>query len=669
MSGKENRPIVRGPAGLTPGYTPRSSEATGTYNRYSQPGTNLGGTEFGITGQGNITDPQTLQREEEAALQREERRALRRERQNAEAAANDAESAADYTGRKARQVAEDVDYFLDEADKLYASINAMDRKMKSAVAVAERSRNASTTQAAETAVSLEESKQATEEAIKLVNQTNDLIEEFKQSTINYVAGVGNAQRAELNAKLQEIDEKMKELDEKTKELAEKERVEPGLVEDLKKDNETVEKIVNNSKKAPANANTEEPLERSKMGICFIKFQGKTNILNPYANSLETRNIINPILPVNFNVDLEGIGDFADVPAGNYLFVDNFQLKLGDFKNMNRSEFINLILNPQEFILFLEKLEKSSVERKFVDFRKKEKLSKEDRKINKENAKIYAAKLFGTGEDFNIVYPRKPDGRGGYYFDYIIMTHEIEKKDIKGPDAFRFDVEKQEVKKQEVEKQELTPPQKGGALSLTNTNSPEKYTFFTFKIKLVLDSRERSEISPEDLKIVGCKQRKARIYKIMGKLDGTRSIITTILGSEGAKKYLADDTDMEKLHGRAKPLPSKLKGYQRDKSMLDKLSFVSQVKPSNMPISRSNQEDALKRQRMGKDSLITSSPKIEGGKKTKRIIHHKNKGKYNKKTKKGIYKKNYQKRKNTKKLIKKKKLKKQENLKTKKNKKI
>ena len=659
MSGNKegNRPASY----LTPGYSPRSpnQQASGEYNRYNQPVTNLGGTAYDINDQGRIIDPQTLQREEEAALQREEeaalqreeRRALRRERQNAEAAANNAESAAAYTGRKARQVAEDVDYFLDESDKLYASINAMDKKMKSAVAVAERARNASTTQVAETAVSLEESKQATEEAIKLVNQTNAMVEEFKQATINYVAGVGDAQRGELNAKLQEIDEKMKELDEKTKQLAEKESVDPGLVEDLKKENETVEKIVDNSKEATANANTEEPLERSKMGICFIKFEGTTNILNPYADSQETRNKINPILPVNFNVGLEGIGDFADVPAGNYLFVDNFQLKLSDFKKMNRSEFIDLILNPQEFILFLEKLERSSVERKFVDFRKKEKLSKEDRKINKENAKIYARKLFGSGEDFNIVYPKQPDGSGGYYFDYVIMSYEIEKKDIKGPDAFRFDVEKQEIKKEEVE-----IAQKGGALSPSNTNSPEKYTFFTFKIKLVLDSRERSEITPEDLKIVGCEQRKARIYKIMGKLDGTRSIITTILGPEGAKKYLADDTDMEKLHGRAKPLPSKLKGYQREKSMLDKLSFVSQVNPRDIPSSRSNQEDVLRRQRMGQNSLITSSPTI-GGKKTKRIIIYHKKDKYNKKTKKGIYKQNHKKYKNTKKLIKKKKIKK------------
>ena len=226
MSGNKegNRPASY----LTPGYSPRSpnQQASGEYNRYNQPVTNLGGTAYDINDQGRIIDPQTLQREEEAALQREEeaalqreeRRALRRERQNAEAAANNAESAAAYTGRKARQVAEDVDYFLDESDKLYASINAMDKKMKSAVAVAERARNASTTQVAETAVSLEESKQATEEAIKLVNQTNAMVEEFKQATINYVAGVGDAQRGELNAKLQEIDEKMKELDEKTKQI-------------------------------------------------------------------------------------------------------------------------------------------------------------------------------------------------------------------------------------------------------------------------------------------------------------------------------------------------------------------------------------------------------------------------------------------------------------------
>jgi hypothetical protein len=227
-----------------------------------------------------------------------------------------------------------------------------------------------------------------------------------------------------------------------------------------------------------------------------------------------------------------------------------------------------------------------------------------------------------------------------------MSYEIEKKDIEGPDAFRFDVKKEEV----------ALPQKGGASSSTNTNSPEKYTFFTFKIKLILDSRERSEITPEDLRIVGCEQRKARIYKIMGTLEGTKQIITAILGPEGAKKYLVDDTKMEKLHGRAKPLPSKMKGYQRNTSMLDKLSFVSQVNPRDLPVTRSNQEEALKKQRIGQNSLITSAPTIRGGKKTKRIIYHK-KDIYKKKTKRNFYKKNYQKRKNTKKLIKKKNFKK------------
>ena len=480
-------------------------------------------------------------------------------------------------------------------------------------------------------------------AVETVKELNTVVANYKESLKTYTENKDAELQKKVNEQLSEITKEMNEIKSQMTKLAEEEKVTPALVASIQKSNKGIQANLSNSTiNAATNAPTNAPTNsseytRGKMGICFIKFEGRTNILNPYVKNQESRNRINPILPVNFNVDLEGIGDFADVSAGNYLFIDNFKLRLSDFKNMNRNEFIELILNPQEFIEFLEKLEKSSVERQFVDFRKKD-LSKEDRKINKENAKIYAAKLFAAEEDFNIVYPRRPDGSGGYYFDYVIMSHEIEKKDIKGPDAFRFDVKKEEV----VIPDHLMP---------TNTNSPEKYTFFTFKIKLILDSRDRSEITNEDLKIVGCEQRKARIYKIMGELEGTKQIITAILGPEGAKKYLVDDTKMEKLHGRVKPLPSKLKRYQRDKSILDKLSYVSQMNQRDLPLSRTNQEEALRRERIGRNSLITRRPTIGGKKKTKRIIYHKNKDKCNKNTKMGFFKDNYQKRKNTKKMIK------------------
>jgi hypothetical protein len=329
--------------------------------------------------------------------------------------------------------------------------------------------------------------------------------------------------------------------------------------------------------------------------------------------------------VNLNVNLEDIDNFADVAPGNYLFVDNFQLKLNDFKSMNRNDFIQLILSPKNYIEFLDKLEQSSVERKFVDFRKKTKLNKEERKINKENAKIYAAKLFANEETFNIVIP-KTVNRNGYYFEYIIMSHEIKKKGIVGPDAFRFDVKREQ---------------------LQNNDTDKGYTFFTFKIKLILDSRERDEMKPGDFKAVKCNQRKARIYKIMGSLEGTKQIVTAILGPEGAKKYLVDDTKMKELHGMAKPLPSNLAKTRVKKRMFDKLSYVSQVDGRDLPRSRRNEQRALQSNRARQRSLASSfSQRMSGGKKTKRINY---KVKNNKKTKKRIFYEKQQKIKKSKKM--------------------
>ena len=465
-------------------------------------------------------------------------------------------------------------------------------------------------------------------AVKTVKELNTVVANYKESLKTYTENKDAELQKKVNEQLSKITKEMDEIKSQMTKLAKEDKVTPALVASIQQSNKGIQANLSNSAIRNAPTNSSE-YTRGKMGISFIKFEGYTNILNPYARDRRNNNIINPILPVNLNVNLEGIDNFADVAPGNYLFVDNFQLRLSDFKSMNRNDFIQLILSPKNYIEFLEKLEQSSVERKFVDFRKKTKLSKEERKINKENAKIYAAKLFANEESFNIVFPGQGT-RNGYYFEYIIMNHEIKKKNIIGPDAFRFDVKRER---------------------LQNNNTDKGYTFFTFKIKLILDSRERDEIKPEDFKTVKCNQRKARIYKIMGSLEGTKQIVTAILGPEGAKKYLVDDTKMKELHGMAKPLPSSIRKYKQQRSMLDKLSFVSPVDRGDLPVSRSNAERELQRQRLSQRSLVSSrvAPRMEGGKKTKRIINYKNKSKDNKKTKKRNINKKFHKNEKSKKL--------------------
>ena len=462
--------------------------------------------------------------------------------------------------------------------------------------------------------SADASAESAAKAVKTVKELNTVVANYTESLKTYTENKDAELQERVNEQLAKITKEMDEIKSQMTKLAKEDKVTPALVASIQQSNKGIQENLNLSNSASTNIPTNSSeYTRGKMGISFIKFEGYTNILNPYARDPRNNNIINPILPVNLNVNLEGIDNFADVAPGNYLFVDNFQLRLSDFKRMNRNDFIQLILSPKNYIEFLEKLEQSSVERQFVDFRKKTKLSKEERKINKENAKIYAAKLFANEESFNIVFPGQGT-RNGYYFKYIIMNHEIKKKNIIGPDAFRFDV-----------KQER----------LQNNDTNKGYTFFTFKIKLILDSREDDEIKPRDFKAVDCKQRKARIYKIMGSLEGTKQIITNILGPEGAKKYLVDDTKMEELHGMAKPLPSSIRKYEQQRSMLDKLSFVSPVDRGDLPVSRRNAERALQRQRLSQRSLASSrfAPRMEGGKKTKRNINYKNKTNHIKKTKK------------------------------------
>lgn len=602
MSSNNNRPTRFGPGGFTPGETPSSSNQPnrpGAYSRYNQPAPNTGATEFGINPYG-------------------------------EPIAEEAEAG---------------EAFLEEAERILDSIKDTAAKVERSEALVKRLERAGIERGAEASVeaeraegsatraegsaaraegSAERAEGSAEDALDLVRETEYLIDIFKKET----SDVADEQRAQLTAILTDIDEQMRALEEKTKELANKEKIAPEIIETLEQGVQTIKNTV----KTTNNANNQKKQEfiRQKMGISFISFEGHTNILNPFSKNKTNSNIINPILPVNFNVNLEGVGDFFDVPAGNYLFVDNFRLRLDDFRNMNRSDFIQLILNPLKYIDFLKALERSSVERQFIDFRNKQNLSKDEKKIYKENAKIYAAKLFAPQSNFNIVYQEQNSRQGGYYFDYTIMSHELMKKNIEGPDAFRFDVSTNEITD-----------------AMRNTN----YTFFNFKIKLILDSREQSEITSDDIKRVGCDQRRARIFRIMGSLDGTKQIVTAIMGPEGAKKYLVDDTKMEQIHGRAKPLPSKKRQFLQDKSMLDKLSYVTQINKSDLPMSR-NEE--MRRMRLQSQPRMPLANVSIGGKRTKRISYAKKHK--NSKTKKNYLKKSLnKKKKNFKKMKKTKKL--------------
>ena len=571
-NGNGNRPtFVGGPGGLTPGMTPATGTTnTGTYSTYNQPPRrNRNANNFGIgrSGFGPL--------EEEASI----------------ASASD-----------------DADKILESLEEMRGQIEDALKRVRLSERVAERARESETMRASEAALfaeSAEESARKAEEAIKesensrkearkaidTLEEAKQLVGLFKKDAEAYRVS-DMAEQARLSNKIANIDKQMKNLEQSIKELSKEEKVTPKVVEEIKDGLEQIEMVVK----------ADMPMrQRGKMGICFIKFEGHTNILNPYASDKNRKNVINPILPVNFNVNLEGLGDFADVPAGNYLFIDNFKLRLDDFKNMNRTDFIELILDPLRFVRFIEALERSSVERQFFDFRKKEQLSNEERKIYKENAKIYAAKLFATELPFNIVYQR-----GGFYFNYSIMNHEIMKKNIEGPDAFRFDIQSEKIR---------------------DETTDTIYTFFSFKVKLILN--ESSQITENDVKKVGCDQRRIKIQRIMGSLDGTRNLITAFLGAEGAKQYLVDDTRMEQLNvGRAKPLPSKKRQYSRNRSILDKLSFQTQVPFGNISssIMRTENDD---RRRL--EEQERRSRQIGGSIKTKKKRKTQRKNKKSKKT--------------------------------------
>ena len=590
MSGNNNRPTLRGPGGLTPGETPGSNNS-----RYARGApANPAAAEFGINPFG-------------------------------EPIAGEAEAG---------------EAFLEEAEAILDAIRDTAAKVERSEALVKRLERAGIERGAEASLAAERAEGSAtsaegsatraegsaKEALDLVRKTEDLIEEFKKET----SDVANEQRAQLTAILTDIDVQMRALEEKTKELAQKKEIDPEIVETLDQGVQTIKNTVKNTVKNTNNSK-KQSFTRQKMGIGFISFEGHTNILNPFSKNKTNSNIINPILPVNFNVNLEGVGDFSDISAGNYLFVDNFRLRLDDFRNMNRTDFIQLVLNPLKYIDFLKSLEASNVERQFIDFRNKQSLSKDDKKIYKENAKIYAAKLFGPGQNFNIVHQGQGQRQGGYYFEYTIMSHELMKKNIEGPDAFRFDVSTNKITD-----------------AMRNTN----YTFFNFKVKLILDSREQSEITPGDMKRVGCDQRRARIFKIMGSLEGTKKLVTAIMGPEGAKKYLVDDTKMEQIHGRAKPLPSKVRQFKQDKTMLDKLSYVSQIGRNELPMSRNEEMRRMGLQTQKPLSLSNTRNVSIGGKKTKK---HNNKNSIKKKINK--LKKNQQKKIQTKKMKKMKKFKK------------
>ena len=113
------------------------------------------------------------------------------------------------------------------------------------------------------------------------------------------------------------------------------------------------------------------------------------------------------------------------------------------------------------------------------------------------------------------------------------------------------------------------------------------------------------------------------------------------------------------------MPSRIKKRKRDTVIANKLSYVSKIDRGDLPTNPTNEADARRRQRLSQRSLTSANKgiNVSGGKKTKRIMYHKNtkktinkttNKKTNKKTKKGIYNKKHN---FTKKLIKKQKLKK------------
>ena len=640
------RPTLTGPAGLTPGYTPRygiesqiqpqpqpqPGRITDTreplYNRYNQPPQRSLGSNFGISNtprssgspviynsndEGSLLDIQNdtdtiMESLEEMQTQlndavkkvteseeRIKQQQIAKEQQ-ASTAANTASSAANTATTAANTASSAANTATSAANKASKS----SAKAFTQSIIAQTSANNAKQSATFT-------KNKARQAVQLVDQVTNMVNSFRQEVGNYVdQEIGRsisqknaAQQANINAKLTAMEEAIENIKKMVDTLAKKKQISDSVLEDIETGADSIKSIDSDIGKRAVSAKegkTQSQKKKRTMGICFIKFKGSTNIVNTMIRNKRDMNSINPILPVNFNAELEGLGDFDDISRGNYLFIDNFQLRESDFKKMTRDEFIKLILDPFDFIEFIKKLRKSETERVFYKL-DKPKLNTLELKIYKDNAAIYAKILFSSELTFNIV-----NRNNRMYYEYTIMNYEMNKMPIKltgGPDAYKFDVSEKN----------------------TDTKGRGDYLYFEFNIKLILDKRQGANIRAHEIQKVGCDQRKIKIYKLLGSLDGTKSILTYFLGENGAKRYLVDDTKLEKLHSDAKPLPSRKQAFNIRKSMMDNLSIVA--KTQNVMLPRSEQDlynNVRRQQQKGLSLLNVPSNYLIGGRKkqTKKI---------------------------------------------------
>lgn len=544
---------------------------------------------------------------------------------------------------------------IDSGNQIREQLQAMTReleealqKAQSAQEVAQRARNIQTINAVQTTQNANRARQAAvdaammstnaavaanaatqaqavtqEQARKvegLVAHTEKMINNFKGHVAGFITSrVASAtqqqqaafyrQQQALAKKIEEIDQFMQTMKSTVDELKNSKSATPldiaSTISTLTDSSATIGTTITSSNISNSEASNENNNDnneflqteklKTQMGISFIKFKVITNILNTLARNQKTMNQINPVLPVNFDVNFEELGQFSDIPIGNYLFINNFKLRKRDFQSMSRSDFIKLICNPLEFIKFLKMLRKNDKERVFYNLNKP-KLSLQELDIYKNNALIYANILFSEEQSFNIVDPRRR-----LYYQYTIMNHVLDKTPYKlkgGQDATKYDL-------------------KPGKIDTTQRND---YVFFDFKIELVLDKRSSFNIDQSEIKKVGCKQRRIKIYQILGSLKETKNALTYILGERDARKYLVDDTEMEELHSEAKPLPSKRRDFAKRASMADKLQLVSRTQDTLLPMSEvETLQDVRSQQSRGMQAIPSTSLYSGGGIKERQKI--------------------------------------------------
>lgn len=544
---------------------------------------------------------------------------------------------------------------IDSGNQIREQLQAMTReleealqKAQSAQEVAQRARNIQTINAVQTTQNANRARQAAvdaammstnaavaanaatqaqavtqEQARKvegLVAHTEKMINNFKGHVAGFITSrVASAtqqqqaafyrQQQALAKKIEEIDQFMQTMKSTVDELKNSKSATPldiaSTISTLTDSSATIGTTITSSNISNSEASNENNNDnneflqteklKTQMGISFIKFKVITNILNTLARNQKTMNQINPVLPVNFDVNFEELGQFSDIPIGNYLFINNFKLRKRDFQSMSRSDFIKLICNPLEFIKFLKMLRKNDKERVFYNLNKP-KLSLQELDIYKNNALIYANILFSEEQSFNIVDPRRR-----LYYQYTIMNHVLDKTPYKlkgGQDATKYDL-------------------KPGKIDTTQRND---YVFFDFKIELVLDKRSSFNIDQSEIKKVGCKQRRIKIYQILGSLKETKNALTYILGERDARKYLVDDTEMEELHSEAKPLPSKRRDFAKRVSMADKLQLVSRTQDTLLPMSEvETLQDVRSQQSRGMQAIPSTSLYSGGGIKERQKI--------------------------------------------------